>query len=60
MHFLRLVYTILLSILNFKKFILHLHMNLRQSGSKVFGYWTFYFVEVELIELWVVHIVDKE
>jgi hypothetical protein len=60
MGFSKLVYIILLSILSFKKFILYLCMNLRQSSSKVFGCWIFHFVEVELIKLWVVPIVGKE
>jgi hypothetical protein len=60
MHFSRLVCIILLSVLSFKKFILHLRMDLRQSSSKVSGCWIFYFVEVELIKLWMVPIVGKE
>jgi hypothetical protein len=60
MRFSRLFYIILLSILCFKKIILHLRMNLRQSSSKVSGCWIFHFVEVKLIEVWVVSIVGKE
>jgi hypothetical protein len=60
MHFLRLVCIILLLVLSFKKFILHLCMNLRQLSSKVSGYWIFHFVEVELNELWMVSIVGKD
>jgi hypothetical protein len=41
-------------------FILHLRMNIRQLSNKVFGCWIFYFVEVELIKLWMVPIVGKE
>jgi hypothetical protein len=35
-------------------------MNIRQLSNKVFGCWIFYFVEVELIKLWMVPIVGKE
>jgi hypothetical protein len=35
-------------------------MNLKQSNSKVSSCWIFYFVEVELIKLWMVPIVGKE
>jgi hypothetical protein len=59
MRFSRLVCIILLPVLSFKKFILH-HMYLRQSSSMVSGYWIFYFIEVELIKLWMVTIVGKE
>jgi hypothetical protein len=49
-----------LLVLSSKKFILHLCINLRQLSSKVFGYWIFHIVEVELIKLWMVSIVGKE
>jgi hypothetical protein len=35
-------------------------MNLRQSSSKVSGCWIFFFIEVELIKLWMVSIVGKK
>jgi hypothetical protein len=60
MRFSRLVCIILLSILSFKKLILHLCMNLGQSSSKVFNCWIFHLIEVELIKLRIVPIVGKE